>query len=659
VHSRLHHRSLSPQGRRSPSYPHLILGRFERGATSAPAASPSARARGALCNISDRSASSAPPAQTPPEADTAIGLFGAAGRGPKVRRSASRAQREAAPAVDYQSFVAGWGDLNTVATLDGVYRYISPVSQRLFGWDPSELEGRSQDDFVHPDDVASFRARRGDLAPGQVATVTYRFRCGDGSYRWTETTFRRVEAKGEVLVVSAVRDIGDRRTAMVALQHQACTDPLTGVANRTVLMDRLRQGLRRLDRASGVLAVLYIDLDRFKVLNDSLGHHVGDSVLLKMAERLTHHLRPADTVARLGGDEFVILAEGVADEQSAIELANRIIQAGRETYRLGDEAFTCTLSVGIACTADSQRAAEELLQEADLALYRAKDRGRDRAEVFDDELRTRAVGRLVTERMLRRALDEQRLVVEYQPVVDLRSGHAVGAEALVRIRDPEGGLLRPESFLEVAEETGLLIAMDEQVLVDAVKEARGWHTRLAGTEFAEIAINVTARHLADVGFPDAVIGHLDANSVPHHNLQIEVTERVLMEASNSAMTGLRALRGEGVQVGLDDFGTGYTSLAYLRHFPLDFVKIDKSVIEHLDRDKAEQAIVAGIIELAHALELTVVAEGVEAEPHLRALEELHCDRAQGFLFAAPAEPDVVDAFVTAGPAPPLRPTTRG
>jgi predicted signal transduction protein with EAL and GGDEF domain len=371
-----------------------------------------------------------------------------------------------------------------------------------------------------------------------------------------------------------------------------------------------------------------------------------------MSERLAHHLRPSDTLARLGGDEFVIVAEGVADENAAIELGNRIIQAGHESFRVGDQDFRCTLSVGIACTADSQRAAEDLLQEADLALYRAKDNGRDRAEVFDEELRTKAVSRVVTERMLRRALQEERLVVEYQPIVDLRTGQAVGAEALVRIREPEGHLLRPHAFIEVAEETGLLIDMDEQVLADAVREARRWQARLAGTEFAEVAVNVTARHLADARFPKTVIEHLDANGLPHDHLQIEFTERVLMEASNSAMTGLRELRDAGVQVGLDDFGTGYSSLACLREFPLDFVKFDGSFTNGVDCSPSEVSVVAAVIELSHALDLTVVAEGVETPNHLRVLESIGCDRAQGFLFAPSAGPEAVDAFVTGlGPSP--------
>jgi diguanylate cyclase (GGDEF)-like protein len=273
-------------------------------------------------------------------------------------------------------------------------------------------------------------------------STSYRFRCRNGSYRWVEATSRHVKVDGSALVVATVHDITERRRYTAALEQRAMTDPLTGVANRTVLMDRLRQGLRRLARAPDeVLAVLYLDLDRFKVINDSLGHRIGDEVLLKMAERLTRHLRPADTLARLGGDEFVLVAEGLANEASALALANRVIEAGREPFQVGDEDFNCTMSIGIACTANARRNADDLLSEADLALYRAKDQGRDRVAVFDEELRTNAVGRLATERMVRRALDQGRIVVEYQPIVDLRTGCPVSAEALVRIRDPEHGRL--------------------------------------------------------------------------------------------------------------------------------------------------------------------------------------------------------------------------
>jgi diguanylate cyclase (GGDEF)-like protein/PAS domain S-box-containing protein len=566
---------------------------------------------------------------------------------------ADRASNPPGGDVDYQSFTAGSADVNTVATSDGIYRYVSAACLRLFGWEPADLEGHNQEDFVHPDDLPSLHAGREQLVAGKVTTNSFRFRRRDGSYLWTETTSRHVKADGNDLVVSTVRDIEQRRRSDVILQRRAFADPLTGVANRTMLMDRLHQALRRLSRGGGVLAVFYLDLDRFKVINDSLGHRIGDTVLSKMAERLTHHLRPADTLARLGGDEFVVLAEDVESEEAVIELGNRIVEAGREPFQFGDEEYVCTLSVGIAWATDSERGADDLLQEADLALYRAKEGGRDRVHVFDEELRTKAVGRMGIERMLLRALEEQRVVVEYQPILDLRTGHLTGAEALIRILDPELGLLRPESFLEVAEETGLLIALDERVMADAVQRAGEWEARFSGADLGEVAINVTARHLADARFPETVIEQLDAQGVPHPNLQIEVTERVLI-ASNSAITGLGKLRDAGVQVGLDDFGTGYSSLGYLRQFPLDFVKIDQSFIHDLVRTDGDRAIVAATIGLCHALDLIVVAEGVETEGQLQVLESLDCDRIQGFLLAASAEPAAIEELVGSRSSPAFR-----
>ena len=556
--------------------------------------------------------------------------------------------------VDYQSLIAGSADVNTVATPNGIYRYVSAGCLRLFGFDPADLEGHDQEDFIHPDDIPSWHAGQQQLATGAITTNTFRFRRRDGSYLWTEATSRQVKADGHYLVVSTLRDIEQRRRSDVTLLRRALTDPLTGVANRTVLMDRLHQALRRLSRGNGVLALFYLDLDRFKVINDSLGHRIGDTVLVNMAERLARHLRPADTLARLGGDEFVVLAEGVESERAAIELGHRLVEAGREPFRFGDEAYACTLSVGIAWATDSGRGADDLLQEADLALYRAKDEGRNRVDVFDEELRTRAVGRMGIERMLLRALEEERLVVEYQPILDLHTNRLAGAEALVRILDPELGLLRPDSFLDVAEETGLLIAMDEQVMSDAIQRAGDWEARFSGADLGEVAINITARHLADARFPDAVVQQLDAQGVPHPNLQIEVTERVLMEASNSAITGLRKLRDDGIKVGLDDFGTGYSSLGYLRQFPLDFVKIDQSFIRDLVRTDGDRAIVAATIGLCHALGLIVVAEGVETEGQLEVLEALGCDRIQGFLLAPSAEPLAIEELVGSRASPALR-----
>jgi diguanylate cyclase (GGDEF)-like protein/PAS domain S-box-containing protein len=552
-------------------------------------------------------------------------------------------------ALDLHALTAGSADMSSVATPEGIFLYVSPASRRLFGWDPIQLEGRREDEFIHSDDLPSFRsARESGVDHDRTVVTTHRFQCADGSYRWTESTARRVETGGSTFVVTTVRDISERQRSDAILQHRAMTDPLTGVANRTVLMDRLHQALRRQARGAGILAVLFLDLDRFKLINDSLGHRVGDGVLQAMAERLLEFIRPSDTLARMGGDEFVLVAEDMPDEGAVVELGNRIIEAGREPYGMGEEEFVCTVSVGIATTADAHHGPERLLQEADLALYRAKDRGRDRAEVFDEELRTTAVGRLGTERMLRRAIADHRIRVQYQPIFDLQSGQPVRAEALVRIVDPTSGLLEPASFLEVAEETGLLTPIDGWVLGEAVQQAAAWRARFGANGFAGVGVNITSRHLADAGLATDVIEVVDANGLPRDHLQVEVTERVLMEASNSAMSGLRALRTSGVLVGLDDFGTGYSSLAYLRQFPLDFVKIDGLFVRGLMASPGEDAIVAAIIGLSHALGLIVVAEGVEAPEQLESLRSLDCDLAQGFLLGRPGSPEAMDALLAEG-----------
>jgi diguanylate cyclase (GGDEF)-like protein len=415
-------------------------------------------------------------------------------------------------------------------------------------------------------------------------------------------------------------------------------------------MDRLRHALRRLERHKGFVAVVFLDLDRFKFVNDSVGHAVGDAVLAQMAERLLRVLRPEDTLARLGGDEFAVVSEDLPNAEDAIALGHRIVEAGRRPFFVGDEQFVCTTSAGVAVTTDPRHSAEGLLQEADLALYRAKDRGRDRADVFDEDLRSRAVGRLDTERMLRRAIDEDRLRVSYQPIIDLASGYTVAAEALVRVWDPDDAeLVTAQSFIEVAEETGMLAAIDDWVLGQVIKQAAAWHEQLHPHAFGGTAINVTARHLADAGFAHSVIDALSARHLPAECLHIEVTERILLESSNSAMSALKVLRAAGVRVGLDDFGTGYSSLSYLGKFPLDFVKIDRSFITDLTHSEPVAAIVAAVIDLSHALGMAVVAEGVETPSQHQKLVALGCDRAQGYYFAAPGAPCGIEHFVLQGP----------
>jgi diguanylate cyclase (GGDEF)-like protein/PAS domain S-box-containing protein len=323
-----------------------------------------------------------------------------------------------ASGTDYAAIVAASSDLITVVDRSGRFRYVSPASQRLFGWAPAELEGQLVIGFVHAEDGAMLQLAY-EYEGSVPAVACYRFLCRDGSYCWVEASTRGTVLDDAPVLVSTIRNIDDRRRRTVQLERLATTDPLTGAANRSVLMDRLAQGIRRLGRGSGVLAVIYLDLDHFKAVNDSFGHAVGDSVLVTITGRLAHHLRPADTLARVGGDEFVVIAEGLEDAAAALDLAERVIAAGRSPVAFGDIEFVCTISVGMTCTPDAGQSAEELLAQADLALYRAKSQGRDRVEVFDQALMSEKIFPRLANPAVRREGTEDRIAPEYLTVIDL------------------------------------------------------------------------------------------------------------------------------------------------------------------------------------------------------------------------------------------------
>lgn len=540
--------------------------------------------------------------------------------------------------IDYRSVLAESADVNAVVGADGKYRYVSSAVERLFGWQPAELEGRYEEEFVHPNDISSLHVARQKQAGDEFRSPPYRFLCADSSYRWTEMTSRSVRADGSTFVVT-MRDITEQRVRAIGLERQALSDPLTGLANRTLLMDRLFQALRRLNRTAGLVAVLYLDIDKFKRVNDSLGHHAGDVLLQQMAKRLSRQVRPTDTIARLGGDEFVIVAEGMNDESDALEVANRIIEAAHTPFSLGegDEEMHASVSIGISCTRDPRRGAEDLLGEADLALYQAKNRGRDRAEAFDEELRERVNVRVAIGKTLQRCLDEEVVDVEYQPIAELASGEIVGAEAFLRIKDPVHGPLEADAFLKVAEETGTLGMLEEQLLTAALSQAARWRTGVAQTGLSEVAVNIHSRNLPP-NFPRSVLGLLDRHILAPAHLLLEVSEKVLSEGSESTLLELRTLTESGVRVGLDGFGRGYSPLGYLRDFPFDFVKIDSSFIADLEGGDYQREVVASFVRLAHALHMTVVADGVTTEEQVRVLRELACDRAEGPLYGGPGSP---------------------
>jgi diguanylate cyclase (GGDEF)-like protein len=441
---------------------------------------------------------------------------------------------------------------------------------------------------------------------------------------------------GAVLDTQAmIRELAHLNEAQATIERQALTDPLTGLANRTLLTDRLSQAVRRLKRNPGYVGVLMLDLDHFKVINDILGHQVGDAVLIEAARRLESLARPADTVARFGGDEFVIVLQQLADPVDLTGFADRVVAALRGHYYVAGADVVVTASVGIAVASQRDALPSDLLREADMAMYRAKDQGRDRHEVFGAALQVRALERLETERLVRRALSEDRLVVEYQPIVDVRTGVTVQAEALLRIDDTERGRFSPDHFLLVAEETGLLPAMDEWVRARALDQLSTWRRDAQMQCLERVAVNLTARELANPQFAARLVATLERVGLQGIDLSIEVTEHVLMQTSHSAVSALEELRGYGMQIGLDDFGTGFSALSYLRTFPLDFIKIDRSFVENVVTDPRSSSIVAAMTGLAHALGLSVVAEGIENEEQLERLRQFGCDRAQGFLFSAP------------------------
>ena len=524
---------------------------------------------------------------------------------------------------------------------DGVLTYVSPASLQLLGYAPEELVGKPIVGLIHPEDGAlAGIARKRATGTNDTSSVTLRYRQKDSSYAWIESRSKSIidpptGAVRETLTV--MRDVGERKEAQLAIERLALTDALTGLANRLLLSDRLNQCLKRLKRTRGLVGVLMLDLDHFKVINDTLGHQVGDAVLVAAAHRLQHLARPDDTVARFGGDEFVVIVQGLTKSEDLSALADRVVTALREPYRIGKqkEEVVTTVSVGIAVTSRSDHLPGDLLREADLALYRAKDRGRDRHEVYGEALQVRAVERLETERLLRRAMSEGGLALVYQPIIDLSTGATVEAEALLRIDDADLGRLAPGQFLSVAEEAGLLPAMDEWVRLTALSQLAAWRSSGAIGSLDRVAVNVTARELASADFASRLAARLADAGLEGHDLTIEVTEHVLLQTSNSAVNSLAELRELGVQIGLDDFGTGFSALTYLQTFPLDFLKIDRSFVERIADDRRSSSIIGAIIGLAHALDLAVVAEGVESEAQLAALRRFGCDRVQGFLLSPP------------------------
>ncbi|HVF74006.1 MAG TPA: EAL domain-containing protein [Acidimicrobiales bacterium] len=442
-----------------------------------------------------------------------------------------------------------------------------------------------------------------------------------------------LEAAANVLATAA-----ERHQAEEEIRLQSVHDALTKLPNRTLFLDRLQQALRRSARSGRTVAVLFLDIDRFKVVNDGLGHVVGDMLLKEVASRLQDLVRPSDTVARFGGDEFVVLCDDLDAESDAVDVAERVAQALRRPFVLSGREVVSGASVGIAAaTGNDHDGAEALVRDADAAMYRAKDRGKGRYEVFNEAIRRQAVRRLETEQALGRAVARGELRVEFQPGINLQTGNIAAVEALVRWQHPQRGLVGPADFIPVAEETGLIVPVGEWVLAQAVDLAAQLQWAASDGGAMTVAVNLSARQLAAPGLVDRVAGLLREYDLPPRALSLEITESVLMEDAEAARRMLVSLKDVGVYLAVDDFGTGYSSLAYLRRFPVDALKIDKSFVDGLGREAEDSAIVRAIVSLAKTLGLDTVAEGVETEAQRDELVALECTYAQGFLWS-PAVP---------------------
>ncbi|MEA2411086.1 MAG: hypothetical protein QOC77_1647, partial [Thermoleophilaceae bacterium] len=465
-----------------------------------------------------------------------------------------------------------------------------------------------------------------------------------GAHTTAKRTYRPDEVDFLQAIANVLAEAIVRQSAESKVRHQALHDPLTGLPNRSLLIDRLNHWAARAGRDRSTAAVLFVDLDNFKVINDALGHDHGDRLLCSVADRLQRELRPSDTIARVGGDEFVVFCEDIPNEHHALAMVDRLVHALGEPFDLGGQAQHATASVGIAL-GDGSSQPEMLIRNADAAMYRAKERGRARYELFDDEMRRRSISWLETEGELRRAIDNGELHNVYQPIVSPRSGEIVGFEALVRWHHPERGVISPADFIPVAEQSGLIVPLGRTVLEQACTEAAGWNHDRGDRPPLRVAVNFSPRQLSHPRALETVVGALDRAGLEPSLLCVEITESALVEDAASTLATLTHLKELGVTLALDDFGTGYSSLTYVRRFPIDTLKIDRSFIDGIVGSSEDEAIVTAVLSMGRALGVHVVAEGVETEEQADRLRVLGCKLAQGYLFSRPVDPDAVRALL--------------
>ncbi len=548
--------------------------------------------------------------------------------------------REGARRLREAEQLAGMGSFEWMVGSDEITW--SDQLARIYGYEPGNHPTTLAAflERVHPDDRESVQRQIGQaLADGSSWSMEERIiRADTGETRILASHVKSLcDAQGRVVRLCGIcHDVTEQRHAEEALaaaearaRHGALHDALTGLPNRELLLDRLSSALGRAQRERTVVAVLLVDIDNFKLINDTIGHRAGDEILRTVAQRLLACARSSDTAARIGGDQFAIVCEGVANDDETPRFATRIAATLAAPLTIGTSEFITTVSIGIALGRGGEPP-EQLLRDADLALHRAKQQGKNRIEFFDELLRRHAFDRMEVERDLRRALRDDEIVPYYQPIVELESGRIVGFEALARWHHPERGLLLPAQFLSVAEETHMIAPLGAAVLRAACRQLAHWR---ASRPSLTMAVNLSLREL-DANFVRTVDATLREFGIEPRALHVEVTESVLLDLQKSAASRLNELAGLGVQLGIDDFGTGYSSLLYLKRFPVRFVKIDRSFVASLPADQ-DRAIVGAIVQLGRSLGLTTIAEGVESAEQFSTLHELGCGRAQGYYIARP------------------------
>ena len=530
----------------------------------------------------------------------------------------------------FRSLVQHSSDVIIVTRADATIRFVSPSVTRVFGYDPASMLRETLPELLHSDDRerATTFFRNAAKAPGVTGPVEWRFRQSDGSWLHAEILATNLLHDGSVKgIVLNTRDVSDRRRLEEQLTHQAFHDPLTGLANRALFRDRVSHALALAQRRGTPVTVLFLDLDDFKTVNDSLGHGEGDRLLISVAERFLACARTADTVARLGGDEFAILIEG-ADGRDG--LPERLAAAMSHPFTLSGNQLRVTASIGVA-SASTDDSADDLLRNADMAMYAAKRQGKGRAETYESKMYADIRERISLDAALRTAIEGRELTLFYQPIINLQTGSIYGMEALLRWEHPQFGRLLPQHFIPLAEETGLIVQLGAWVLGEACRQLQVW--RAAHPEIPLIvAVNISGRQLQGLGMADALRQTLTSSGVEPSSVVLEITESVLMQQTDAVLERLQEIKQLGVRLAIDDFGTGYSSLSYLQRFPIDILKIAKPFVEEVGQGADRSALARAIVGLGDTLKLETIAEGIERAEQRAALVELGCSLGQGHHF---------------------------